>query len=58
MSFLVCLVSTLHGSLATAFFSFFEQFSLHKTTLRRNTHQDIIHSQSVRGDTAFLISSP
>lgn len=55
MSFLVCVVSTLHGSLATAFF---EQFSLLKTTQRRNTHQDIIHSSTVRGGTAFLISSP
>lgn len=48
MSFLVCFVSILLESLATAFL---EQISALKTTQRRNTHQDVILSHTVRGDT-------
>lgn len=52
MSVLVCVVSRLLFSLATAMF---EGFASLKTTWKRNTHQDVIHSHTVRGDTAILV---
>lgn len=45
----------MYGGPATAFF---EPLSLLKTTRRRKSHQDIIHSPIAWGDAVFFISSP